>query len=146
MIKGSCICGGIEFEIEKVRLLTHCHCSICRKATGAQFATYAHVRPDRFKLLSGEELINPGYEWQPGHSRGFCSRCGSPAPKLIELYNAWSVPAGLLEGDPIVRPSMHVFTSSKMSWVELNDDLTKYEKWYPGSEPDQVAADQAGRK
>jgi hypothetical protein len=33
-----------------------------------------------------------------------------------------------------------------MPWVELNDDLTKYEKWYPGSEPDQVAADQAGRK
>jgi len=44
MIRGSCVCGAIKFEIEKVVALTHCHCSICRKESGASFATYAHVR------------------------------------------------------------------------------------------------------
>ena len=43
-----------------------------------------------------------------------------------------SVPVGLLDDDPGVRPSMHVFTSSKVAWVDLNDDLRKYEKWVPG--------------
>jgi hypothetical protein len=43
-----------------------------------------------------------------------------------------SVPAGLLDDDPRMRPSMHVFTSSKAAWVELNDDLQKYDKWLPG--------------
>jgi len=135
MIAGSCICGGIKFEIERVTALTHCHCSICRKATGASFATYAHVRSPRFKLVSGEDLISAGYEWMPGHARSFCSRCGSPAPKFVDATGMVSLPAGLLDGDPGVRPSMHVFTSSKVPWVDLEDDLPKHEKWVPGFAP-----------
>ena len=46
-----------------------------------------------------------------------------------------SVPAGLIEDDPGVRLSMHVFTSSKMPWLELNDDLPKCEKCVPGFVP-----------
>ena len=135
MILGSCQCGGIRFEIEKVTAMTHCHCSVCRKTTGASFATFAHVRSARFKLLSGEELINPGYEWRSGHARSFCGRCGSPAPKFVEATGMVSVPAGLFDGDPGVRPSMHVFTSSKVSWVDLDDALPKHEKWVPGFVP-----------
>jgi hypothetical protein len=47
----------------------------------------------------------------------------------------FSVPAGLLDDDPVVRPSMHVFTASKAPWVELNDNLQQYEKWVPGFVP-----------
>jgi hypothetical protein len=61
MIRGSCVCGGIKFEIEKVVALTHCHCSVRRKESEASFATFAHVRRERFRLLSGEDFINPGY-------------------------------------------------------------------------------------
>ena len=139
MIKGSCHCGAIRFEIDRVTALTHCHCAICRKITGASYATYAQVRSHRFRFLSGEELINPGHEWMPGHARSFCSRCGSPAPGFVEATGFVSVPAGLLDDDPGVRPSMHVFTSSKMPWVELNDELPKYEKWVPGFVPSDAA-------
>ena len=41
MIKGGCACGGIRFEIDAVRSMTHCHCTTCRKLTGASFATFA---------------------------------------------------------------------------------------------------------
>jgi hypothetical protein len=135
MITGSCQCGGIRFEIDKVTALTNCHCSVCRKTTGASFGTFAHVRADRFKLLSGEDLINPGYEWMPGHQRSFCSRCGSPAPKYLESTKLVSVPAGLLEGDPGVKPIMNVFVSSKMPWVQLDEDIPNHEKWAPGFVP-----------
>lgn len=139
MITGTCQCGGIRFEIEKVTALTNCHCSICRKTTGASFGTFAHVRSERFRLVSGQDLMNDGYERMPGHSRSFCSRCGSPAPKFIEATGMVSVPAGLLDGDPGVRPPMHVFTSSKVPWIELNDDLEKFEKWVPGFVPRDLA-------
>ena len=66
MIKGSCVCGGNKFEIERVVALTHCHGSVCRKESGASFTTFAHVRRERFSLVSGEDSINPGYEWTPG--------------------------------------------------------------------------------
>lgn len=139
MIKGGCICGAVRFEIQKVAALTHCHCSVCRKESGASFATFAHVRGRDFRFVGSTDLINPGYEWAPGHARRFCSRCGSPAP--LEMTGMVSVPAGLLEDDPGLRASMHMFTSSKAPWVELNDDLPKYEKWVPGYVP----ADLAGR-
>jgi hypothetical protein len=125
----------VRFEIDEAVALTHCHCTICRKESGASYATFAHVRRSQFRLVSGDELVNPGYEWTPGHSRSFCRRCGSPVPKYIDATRMVSVPAGLLDDDPGVRPSMHVFVSSKAAWVELNDGLEKYEKWVPGYVP-----------
>jgi hypothetical protein len=46
-----------------------------------------------------------------------------------------SIPAGLLDDDPGVRPLVHVFTSSKATWWDIADDLPKHEKWVPGFEP-----------
>ncbi len=56
-IKGSCLCGGIRFEIDAARSLTFCHCSNCRKLSGAAFASYVHVDADKFRFIAGEELI-----------------------------------------------------------------------------------------
>ena len=103
MIKGSCACGGIRFEIDAVRSMTHCHCTTCRKLTGASFATFAHVEKDKFRWLAGEELISR-YESAPGSFRAFCRICGSLAPGQAPYLATVSVPAGLLEDDPGVRP------------------------------------------
>ncbi|MHC2278789.1 hypothetical protein ACVME8_005400 [Bradyrhizobium diazoefficiens] len=56
MIRGSCLCGAVRFEIDEVRTLTHCHCVNCRKLTGAAFATYAHVEADKFRFVAGEDM------------------------------------------------------------------------------------------
>jgi hypothetical protein len=45
------------------------------------------------------------------------------------------VPAGLLEGDPGVKPKLHVFTSSKAPWWEIADNLPQYATWVTGYEP-----------
>jgi hypothetical protein len=134
MISGSCLCGGISFEIDEVIALTHCHCSICRKLTGAAFATYAHVEVSKFRFLSGEELIRR-FESTPGSYRGFCSVCGSIAPGKAPYLSTVSIPAGLLDDDPGVRPKLHVFAASKAPWWEITDGLRQFEKWVPGYEP-----------
>ncbi|MGH8286041.1 MAG: GFA family protein, partial [Steroidobacteraceae bacterium] len=44
MIRGSCLCGGVRFEIDgPVGRASHCHCSMCRKAHGAAFGTDGRV-------------------------------------------------------------------------------------------------------
>jgi len=134
MIKGSCACGGIRFEIDKVLALTHCHCSICRKLSGAAFASYVHVAKDKFRWVSGEDLVTR-YESTPGSTRGFCRVCGSQAPGQAPYLPTVSIAAGLLDDDPGVRPMLHVFTSSKAPWWEINDGLPQHEKWMPGYEP-----------
>jgi len=134
MIRGSCLCGAIRFEIDKVRWLTHCHCSNCRKLSGAAFATYAHVDDDKFRFISGEDRI-ARYESSPGSFRTRCANCGCPAPGKASYLKTWSVPAGLLDDDPQVRPMLHVFASSKAPWWTIQDDLPQHAKWVPGYEP-----------
>jgi hypothetical protein len=34
-----------------------------------------------------------------------------------------------------VRPRLHVFTSSKAPWWDINDELPQYPKWVPGYQP-----------
>jgi len=134
MIKGSCACGGVRFEAEAVRALTHCHCRICRKLTGASFATYAHVEKAKFRWLGGQKLVRR-YESAPGSFRAFCQKCGSLAPGQAPYLDTISVPAGPLDGDPGVRPKLHVFTASKAPWWEISDDLPQYSTWMSGYEP-----------
>jgi len=59
--------------------MTHCHCAICRKLTGASFTTYAHVDKAKFRWLGGDKTIRR-YESAPGSFRSFCPTCGSLVP------------------------------------------------------------------
>ncbi len=134
MIRGSCACGAVRFEIDRVRALTHCHCTNCRKLSGAAFASYAHVDKDKFRWVSGEDMLSP-YESSPGSTRVRCTVCGCPAPGQAPYLPTMSIPAGLLDDDPGVRPMLHVFASSKAPWWTIADDLPQHEKWVPGYEP-----------
>jgi hypothetical protein len=134
MVKGSCLCGGIRFEVDEVALLTHCHCSDCRKLSGAAFCTYAHVVPEKFRFVKGENLI-ARYEYSPGRYRSFCRVCSSPAPGKAQYSPTVSIPAGTLDSDPGARPALHTFVSSRVPWWEINDELPRFEKWVPGYEP-----------
>ena len=78
MIRGSCLCGGIRIEAERVSLLRHCHCSNCRKETGSAFGTVAVVRPSYLRFERGGELVQH-YEYPPDGTRAFCWVCGSKA-------------------------------------------------------------------
>jgi len=41
MTRASCLCGDVVWELDgPFELMSHCHCSRCRKAHGAAFATY----------------------------------------------------------------------------------------------------------
>lgn len=131
MVRGSCLCGGVQFEADEVALITNCHCSMCRKASGGAFGSFAHVRPQQFRYIKGQDLIAL-YESSPGNPRGFCRVCGSIAPVLREDQPSVVVPAGTLDDDPRVRPALHIFTGSKAPWWEIHDELPQFEEWVPG--------------
>ncbi len=77
-LRGSCLCGGVRFEIDgPLMRSSHCHCRQCQKAHGAPFRTRARVAAADFRFLAGEELFS-FYELTPGTHRGFCKVCGAP--------------------------------------------------------------------
>ena len=72
---------------------------------------------------------------EKGMGREFCGTCGSLVPGRPAHMETWSVPAGILDDDPGVRPVLHVFASERAHWWEIADALPQFEKWVPGTEP-----------
>jgi hypothetical protein len=127
MIKGSCLCGGVTYEAEgPVMAMARCHCSQCRKASGAEFATNGSVAADKFHVRTGEDLLAQ-YESSPGNFRIFCRRCGS---QLFKRYDKQPYQVrlrlGCLDSDLDQTPLMHVFVSAKPSWSEITDQLPQF--------------------
>ena len=132
MLKGSCLCGGVRYEIDgPLDGARNCHCSICRKAHGAAFRSRAGVLAKDFRWVSGEQLIT-WYESSPGNHRGFCGRCGSP---LLSRFDSrpkvYGLPLGCLDSDPGVRPELHLFVGSKAPWFEITDALPRHQEFPP---------------
>ena len=136
MIRGGCLCGGVEFEIDRaVGPFELCHCLRCRKASGSAFAAALGVRADDFRLISGADLIRtfeaPLREHPPAYRVAFCSQCGSPVPSPAPGATWFEIPAGLLDDDPILRPDKHIFVDCKSAWFSITDSLPLFTKSHP---------------
>jgi len=124
-VKGSCLCGGIRYEIDRDGFgkVVNCHCSMCRKATGAAFRTRVAVSTTAFRWLAGEDLLSR-YESSPGETRTFCRVCGATLATLFrDRPHTMGLPLGTLDDDPGVRPLANVYVDSKAPWFEITDGL-----------------------
>lgn len=132
MTTGTCLCGAVRYEIDgPFSFMGHCHCSMCRKAHGSIFVTWAAAPLPGFRWIRGEDAIER-YESSPGGHRSFCRHCGSATP--VFTADSAVVPAGSLEGDPGIRPQLHMFAGSKAPGFEITDGLPQYAEWPPGFE------------
>ena len=135
MITGSCLCGGIRFEVDgPLEPIQVCHCGQCRKAQGTAFATNIPVAESHFRLLTGQDLMN-SFSSSPGKQRCFCSRCGSPIFSCNErIPGVLRVRAGTLDGELDTRLQAHFFTAHKANWFDIDDGLPCYAEFAPSVE------------
>ncbi|NJO78937.1 MAG: GFA family protein [Cyanobacteria bacterium RM1_2_2] len=125
-MKGSCVCGGIQYELnDKFLIANHCHCSICRKVHGAAFSTSGHAQEDGFHWMQGEALLT-GYRSSESSIRNFCRVCGSKMPSVFPEMNDVPIPLATLNDDPEIQPKVHLYVKSKVPWFEIADALPQY--------------------
>jgi hypothetical protein len=75
MLQGGCFCGRIRYEVTGIPFHeTNCHCSICRRTTGAPFVAWFSVRPSEFRWLSGRPSR---FRSSAQATRSFCAHCGT---------------------------------------------------------------------
>ena len=131
MYTGSCLCGGVAFEIDgELEPIQVCHCGQCRKAQGAPFATNIPVAAAAFRLLRGADLLS-SFAASPGKQRVFCGVCGSPLfSRRKNLPDVLRVRAGSLDGELATRPVAHFYYASRANWFECNDNLPKCAEAY----------------
>jgi hypothetical protein len=126
MYTGSCLCGGIRFEVDaELGPIDICHCRQCRKAQGTAFATNAPVAAAALRIVSGSDLLK-AYESSPGKHRHFCSRCGSPIYSRRDTKpDVVRIRVGVINEPLNVRPHAHYYTAWKCNWWDITDDLPR---------------------
>lgn len=130
MHTGSCLCGGIQYQIEgELAPVQFCHCRECRKAQGTPFGSNMPVPADDFRIVQGGALLTD-YESSPGKHRLFCSRCGSPIiSRRDNDPDTVRVRAGTLDDSTDLQTGRHIFVRDKACWWEINDALPRDETW-----------------
>ena len=133
MVRGSCLCGGVAFELSQVDgPFELCHCTRCRKVAGSAFMAGVAVRAEHYRLVRGAELITefalPVREVPPAYAYTFCRRCGCVVPPAQPEGPWLEIAAGLLDDDPGVTPDRHIFVEHVPPWAPITDGLPQLDE------------------
>lgn len=125
MIRGRCYCGAAAFEVEgPFAYALNCHCSQCRRVTGAAFKPFAGIARERVRVTQGALLVVGD---ATANHDSHCAACGSWLFSVVREGAFAHVAMGALDGDPGIRPTAHIFVGSKAPWFEITDDLPRFE-------------------
>jgi hypothetical protein len=130
-LRGSCLCGAVRYEVRGPFLrFAHCHCSRCRKATGAAHATNLYASPERFAWTAGSEsAVRFDLPSARSFATTFCRLCGSPLPHHSRSGREIVVPAGSLDDAPRLRPQAHIYFASRADWTNCSEDLPRADEY-----------------
>jgi len=124
MLTGGCFCGAIRYEAEGTPFHeTNCHCSTCRRTTGAPFIAWFSVHPSEFRIVKGKPMR---FNTTEQGVRSFCSRCGTQLTfQRAELSDEIDVTTCSLDNPELVPPKDNTRTSSRLVWI-VPDGLPDY--------------------
>ena len=116
-VQGGCFCGKIRYEFDEGDYpVASCHCSMCKKTSGAPFVTWIVVAATAFRYTAGTPSTLQSSE---AGSRYFCSSCGTPVVCLSSKHpEIVDVTLGSLDQPDKFSPTMDVFEDTRLSWVK----------------------------
>lgn len=126
ILSGSCFCGAVRYDVaDAFRYALNCHCSNCRRTTGAAFKPLAGIKVHKLRVTAGADrrLIVGETTSHDAH----CGQCGSLLYSLVRDAAWVHVAMGTLRDAPTIRPSAHIFVGSKAPWFSITDDLPQYD-------------------
>ena len=123
--KGHCLCKETSWEFTgEVTWACYCHCDDCRRNCAAPVVAWLGVPIKNFTWLGSAPKT---YETPDGVSRHFCGNCGSPIGFEANHYaGGMHLYAASMENPKDFEPTFHVNYESKLPWLEMHDELTKY--------------------
>ena len=133
-LEGGCACGTIRYTLTASPLIVHaCHCRDCQRLTGSAFVINIWIErnfvetgaaaPKSFRLAAGSGRHHDLY---------FCGNCGTQTWSRYHIApgDALFMRAGTLDDPQAVRPDVHIFTGSKVPWLDLPSDIPAFASMY----------------
>ncbi|ABD53781.1 GFA family protein [Jannaschia sp. CCS1] len=120
---GRCYCGRARLTASALpQTVTYCHCSDCRRLSGAPVAAFAAFARDQVNLAD----FGPAKSVTPGVNRWFCTECGTQLAATYDyLPDQVYVPIGLLDQAADLPAEGHGHTDSALPWLHIEDDLPR---------------------
>ncbi|MEK6898147.1 MAG: GFA family protein [Nanoarchaeota archaeon] len=117
-------CGDVRFKVTgKPYWVGACYCVDCRKISGSPFTIFAGFNKKNFKILKGIPKI---YSSSKNVRRSFCENCSSPitytyvnSPDNDKVF----IPIGVFDNPSNFKLEEHIWTSQKLPWIKINDNL-----------------------
>lgn len=127
MLKGACFCCSVEYEVaDEFNYAMNCHCSNCRRTTGAAFKPFAGIESQKLNITTGiEHVLIYG---EANENDTHCGVCGSPLFSVVREGRYVHVSLGTLIDTPSIRPTAHIFVGSKAAWYTITDDLPQFDE------------------
>ena len=128
MLTGSCHCGAIRYEVEGEPVYhALCHCTDCRRQTGAPVVSWALFRNDALMVTGAPQV----YASSENARRHFCGNCGTSLfytnevifPGLTDICSA------TLENPDALKLGIHVQTAERIGWMKDAHNLPQFERY-----------------
>lgn len=129
-LEGGCECGGVRYQLEALDgdVADYCHCSQCRKTSGAPVAAWIQVSPNRFAVTAGQAKA---FRSSTHATRWFCGDCGGQLYMTDDVGRSVGVTLGTLDDPSAAEPTVHGWVGARVSWLCIADDLPRYEREPP---------------
>ncbi|WP_317056162.1 GFA family protein [Roseovarius rhodophyticola] len=124
--RGHCLCKrtGWVYDGEPT-WACYCHCDDCRRNCSAPVVAWLGVP---LKTFAWTGHTPKTLESSKGVFRHFCASCGTPmAFKAAHYEGGMNLYAASMENPEEFEPTFHVNYQSRLSWLQMDDDLPKYE-------------------
>ena len=125
LFHGGCLCGAVRYEgTGKSLKVVNCHCSMCRRHSGAAFLTYAAYPKKNICFSKGHPT---SYRSSKDAVRGHCGNCGSPLTFVFDIDpdTIW-LAGGSFDFPNIIKPTEHWYVANKLTWLTLDDGLPQW--------------------
>ncbi|MBC7984837.1 MAG: GFA family protein [Candidatus Obscuribacterales bacterium] len=133
VVQGSCLCGGIAFEIdEQPTRMVNCHCSRCRRSRGTAHGTNFFVDKTKLRWVRGADKLKT-YKVPDAKvfATSFCGDCGSVMPASFDAIGTYLVPVGSIDTPLTLTPAVNIQVGSKAPWFTVDDSLPQFEAMPP---------------
>jgi len=132
-LAGGCSCGAVRYRLTARPMFVHCcHCRDCQRQTGSAFAINALIETDRVEILAGapEAVSMPTDSGRP-HDIYRCPTCRDAVWSDYGRRGVMRfVRVGTLDDPEAVQPDVHIYTRSKLPWVQLPEDVPAFAEYY----------------
>ena len=130
-LSGGCHCGAVRYEVDgEPQHVALCHCSDCRRNSGAPMVAWAAFAEGEFTVTKGEAKT---FNSSGASMRSFCGDCGTGLyfrnadmlPDIVDIQSA------TLDDPDALPAGAHIQLAERVGWMATAHELPGFQR-YPG--------------